>query len=186
MIRPATPADAPAIAQLILLAMGNALASKFANSDDPAVAEALFTRFAGLRGNQYSYENVLLWEENGDVCGMIAAYDGAKLDELRTPFLNYTRQQLRFTGTPEDETLSGEFYIDCLSVFPQYQGKGIAKSLIKALFARAAKLGHQTVGLLVSKGNDKAKKLYTGLGFEVVGEQALLGGRHYHLQYQLP
>jgi ribosomal protein S18 acetylase RimI-like enzyme len=142
----------------------------------------LFTRFTGLSGNQYSYENVLLWDENDTVCGMIAAYDGAKLDELRTPFLTYTRQHLGFTGTPEDETQSGEFYIDCLSVFPQYQGKGIAKSLIKALFTRAAELGHQTVGLLVSKGNDKAKKLYTGLGFEIVGEQTLLGGRHYHLQ----
>jgi ribosomal protein S18 acetylase RimI-like enzyme len=134
--------------------------------------------------NQYSYENVLLWEENGAICGMIAAYDGAKLDELRNPILNSIRgTQLGFTGTPEDETQSGEFYIDCLSVFPQYQGKGIAKSLIKALFETSyAELGHRTVGLLVSKGNDKAKKLYTGLGFEVVGEQALLGGRHYHLQ----
>jgi ribosomal protein S18 acetylase RimI-like enzyme len=185
MIRPATPTDAPAISQLILLAMGNALANKFANSDEPAVAETLFTRFAGLTDNQYSYENVLLWEENGAICGMIAAYDGAKLDELRKPFLLYTSTQLGFTGTPEDETQSGEFYIDCLSVFPQYQGKGIAKSLIKALFERATELGHRTVGLLVSKGNDKAKKLYTGLGFEVVGEQALLGGRHFHLQYQL-
>jgi ribosomal protein S18 acetylase RimI-like enzyme len=182
MIRPATPADAPAIARLILLAMGNALAGKFANSDDPAIADALFTRFAGQTGNQYSYENILLWEEDGAVCGMIAAYDGAKLDELRTPFLNYTRTQLGFNGTPEDETQSGEFYIDCLGVFPQYQGRGIAKNLIKALFTRAADMGHNTVGLLVSKGNAKAKKLYTGLGFEVVGEQALLGGRHYHLQ----
>jgi ribosomal protein S18 acetylase RimI-like enzyme len=185
MTRPATPADAPAISQLILLAMGNALAGKFANSDDPAVAEALFTRFAVLKSNQYSYENVLVWEENGAICGMIAAYDGAKLDELRTPFLTYTRNQLGFSGELEDETQAGEFYIDCLSVFPQYQGKGIAKSLIKALFERAAELGHQTVGLLVSKGNAKAKNLYTGLGFDVVGEQALLGGRHYHLQYQL-
>ena len=117
--------------------------------------------------------------------GKILGYDGARLDELRAPFLDYTRSQLGFEGTPEDETQSGEFYIDCLSVFPQHQSKGIAKSLIKALFVRAAELGHKTVGLLVSKGNDKAKKLYTGLGFEVVGEQALLGGRHFHLQYQL-
>ena len=182
MIRKATPADAPAIAQLIVLAMGNPLAGKFANSDDPEVAKALFTRFAGLEGNQYSYKNVLVWEEAGTVCGMIAAYDGGKLDELRTPFLTYIRTMLGFTGMPEDETQSGEFYIDCLSVLPQYQGKGIGKSLIKALFETAAGLGHKTVGLLVSKGNDKAKKLYEGFGFEVVGEQPLLGGVHFHLQ----
>lgn len=185
MIRHATPFDAPLIAQLILLAMGKPLAGKFANSNDPVVAEALFTRFAGLTGNQYSYENVLLYEEEGAICGMIIAYDGAKLDQLRSPFLEYTRTHLGFTGQPEDETQSGEFYIDCLSVFPQYQGKGIARSLIKALFEHAANLGHHTVGLLVSKGNEKARKLYFGLGFEIVGEQSLLGGVHFHLQREV-
>ncbi|MEO7214905.1 N-acetyltransferase [Mucilaginibacter sp.] len=186
MIRPATPADAPILSQLIILAMGDALAGRFANSNDPDITAELFTRFAGLTANQYSYENALLWEEDSTVCGTILAYDGGQLDALREPFLTYTRQQLGFSGTIENETQNGEFYIDCLGVFPQYQGKGIAKKLIKALFIRAAELGHQTVGLLVSKGNDKAQRLYTGLGFAVVGEQALLGGRHFHLQYQLP
>ncbi|MDB5129111.1 N-acetyltransferase [Mucilaginibacter sp.] len=182
MIRPARLTDAPAISHLIVLAMGN-LAGKFANSTDEAKTLSLFERFVSETGNQYSYENILVWDEQAEVCGMIIAYDGAELDKLRKPFLDYTRSQLGFTGQPEDETQSGEFYIDCLSVSPQHQGKGIAKKLIKALFERAAKFGHQTVGLLVSKGNDKAKKLYTALGFEVKGEKELLGGFHYHLQY---
>jgi ribosomal protein S18 acetylase RimI-like enzyme len=38
---------------------------------------------------------------------------------------------------------------------------------------------------LVNKSNDKAKKLYTALGFEVKGEKELLGGFHYHLQYRV-
>lgn len=185
MIRPALPTDAPTIAQLILLAMGDALAAKFANSPDCAVALALFERFATQTGNQYSYNNILVWDEQAEVCGMIMAYDGAKLDELRKPFLAYTTTHLGFTGTPENETQPGEYYIDCLAVKPGHQGKGIAKSLIKALFTRAAELGHHTVGLLVSKGNHKAKKLYTNLGFELVGEQALLGGYHYHLQLKV-
>lgn len=185
MIRPALTSDAPAIAQLIILAMGNRWAGKFANSDDPAVITALFERFAALTANPYSYQNILVWNEGNNIAGMIIGYDGARLDELRSPFLDYSRAQLGFEGTPEDETQSGEFYIDCLAVFPQYQGKGIAKELIKALFKHAAYLGHSTVGLLVSKSNDKAKKLYTGLGFTVVGEKALLGGRHYHLQYSV-
>jgi ribosomal protein S18 acetylase RimI-like enzyme len=185
MTRPATPADAIVISKLIQLAMGMPLAGKFANSNDPAVIDALFTRFAGLKGNQYSYENILLYEEDNAICGAIVAYDGGKLDELRTPFLTYTRAELGFSGTPEDETQPGEYYIDCLAVFPQYQGKGIAKTLIRALFERAASLGYNNVGLLVSKGNEKAQKLYAGLGFEVVGEKGLLGGRHYHLQKQL-
>jgi ribosomal protein S18 acetylase RimI-like enzyme len=184
MIRPARLTDAVAISQLIVLAMGN-LAGKFANSTDPIKILALFERFVTQTGNQYSYENILVWDDQDEVCGMIIAYDGAELDKLRKPFLEYTRSQLGFNGQPEDETQSGEFYIDCLSVSPQHQGKGIAKKLITALFERAAQFGHPTVGLLVSKGNDKAKKLYTGLGFELRGEKELLGGFHYHLQYQI-
>ena len=186
MIRPATPYDASPIAKLIILAMGDTLAGKFANSDDPTVFTALFERFAGLPANPYSYENILVWVNKDLVCGMIMAYDGGRLKELRLPFLNYTRSKLGFIGTPEDETQAGEFYIDCLAVFPQFQGGGIAKELINAASARAAELNHDVVGLLVSKDNDKAKKLYTKLGFKVVGEKALLGGKHYHLQYRLP
>ncbi|MEB0263164.1 GNAT family N-acetyltransferase [Mucilaginibacter sp. 10I4] len=185
MIRQATPADAPAISRLIVLAMGP-VAAKFANTDDPAKPLELFERFAKLTGNQYSFTNILVWAEQGEACGMIIAYDGAKLDELRKPFLDYTRSQLGFTGTPEDETQPGEYYIDCLAVNPDQQGKGIAKKLITALFDHAAALGHNTVGLLVSKGNDKAKKLYTYLGFEEQGEKQLLGGSHSHLQYKIP
>jgi ribosomal protein S18 acetylase RimI-like enzyme len=136
----------------------------------------------GQNGNQYSHNNILVWDEAGEVSGMIMAYDGAQLNELRKPFLQYTTTQLGFTGQPEDETQPGEYYIDCLAVDPNHQGKGIAKKLLSALFERAAQLNHQTVGLLVSKGNDKAKKLYIDLGFEVKGDKALLGGVHEHLQ----
>lgn len=181
MIRPAQPTDAPAIACLIILAMGK-LAAKFANSDDEQKQRELFERFVAQTGTQYSYNNILVWDEAGEVCGMIMAYDGAMLDELCSPFLQYTTTQLGFTGQPEDETQPGEYYIDCLAVNPGHQGKGIAKKLLSALFDRAAQLNHQTIGLLVSKGNDKAKKLYTDLGFEVKGDKALLGGVHEHLQ----
>jgi ribosomal protein S18 acetylase RimI-like enzyme len=184
MIRPAQPNDAPAIARLIILAMGK-LAAKFANSDDVQKQQALFERFVTQTGNQYSYNNILVWGEHREVCGIIIAYDGAMLDELRKPFLQYTTTLLGFTGQPEDETQPGEYYIDCLAVDAAHQGKGIAKKLLKALFERAAQLNHQTVGLLVSKGNHKAKKLYTDLGFEVKGDKALLGGFHEHLQHQV-
>jgi len=184
MIRNASPADAQIIAQLIVLAMGK-LAAKFANSTEPEKALELFEHFAALTGNQYSYENILVYDNGVEVCGMIMAYDGGQLDLLRKPFLEYTTAQLGFTGQPEDETQSGEYYIDCLAVSPQYQGKGIAKALLTALVAKAKTLNHYTVGLLVSKGNDNAKRLYTGLGFKVKGDKTLLGGVHEHLQYEI-
>lgn len=182
MIRPAKINDAPQVARLIMLAMGP-LAGKFANSSSDTEIHELFTHFVTQPANQYSYNNILVWEEDDALAGMIMAYDGGQLDQLRAPFLKYIRSERGFAGDIEDETAAGEYYIDCLAVSPDYQGKGIAKELIAAMVDHAQELGHNTVGLLVSKDNDGAKKLYTSLGFEQVGEQALLGGYHYHMQY---
>ena len=85
----------------------------------------------------------------------------------------------------EDETQAGEYYIDCLAVFPGYRGKGIAKKLIKALCDKAASANFNTVGLLVVKSNPKAKKLYLELGFTTVDERTFVGDVYDHLQYQI-
>ena len=183
MVRQASAQDAPQIARLIVLAMGR-LAAKFANSDDTNTHVALFERFVRLPGNQYSYQNILVYEEGSNITGMIIGYDGGDLYKLRAAFLEYITRELGFTGQPEDETKSGEYYIDCLAVDPAHQGKGLAKALITAMIGHAVSLGHKKTGLLVSKENARAYKLYTEMGFEYRGELELLGGYHNHLQYQ--
>jgi ribosomal protein S18 acetylase RimI-like enzyme len=182
MIRPALPIDAKRIVPLILLAMDK-LAAKFANSEDVQVQTDLFLHFVKQTGNQYSYQNILVNEDNGEINGMIIAYNGGRLEELRQPFLNYITQNHGFTGTPEAETQAGEYYIDCLAVSPDKQGCGIGRKLIKAMCDVIAVKGHKTVGLLVS--NPDAKRLYESLGFEVQNTVTLLGGKHEHMQLKI-
>lgn len=182
MIRPATPTDAPVLSELIILAMGQ-LANKFAGSDDVAKAIQLFEKFSSQTGNQYSYENTLIYEDESGVCGMILGYNGADLEKLRAPFLHYLKEVNGFNQPIEDETQPGEYYIDCLSVFSAQQGKGIAKALIKALIEHAAEKGHFTTGLIVHQNNPQAKKLYLKLGFKVVDERVFVGDIYEHLQY---
>ena len=43
-----------------------------------------------------------------------------------------------------------------------------------------------SVGLLVSDGNDKARKLYTNIGFVPIAKKVLLGKNLEHLQYNGP
>lgn len=182
MIRQAEPEDAAAIAPLIVLAM-NSLAAKFVGSRDPEASLPLFEKFAALPGNQYSYENVLIYEDKEGVCGMISAYDGAKLEALRNPFLKYVALEYDFIEVPENETQAGEYYIDCVSVLPRTQGQGIGKELIKALLKHAGRAGYKKVGLLVSKGNTRAEKLYASLGFQIVNEREFMGNDYFHMQY---
>jgi len=181
MIRQALPTDAPQIAILIIHAMGD-LALKFAGQSDPLKAIPLFEHFAGLPSNQYSYENMLVYEDESGICGVISGYDGADLNLLRSPFLHFVASSYHFKDIPEDETQAGEFYIDCISVAADKQGRGIGKKLINAMIGQLTNTKHSKAGLLVSKDNPDAERLYTSLGFKIASQRQFMGGIYYHMQ----
>ena len=160
------------------------LANKFTANDNQNEALQLFEHFVSLVGNQYSYENTFVYFIDNKVVGAVNAYDGAEIEELRKPFLRYLNETYHNGSfTMETESEAGEFYIDTLSVNPNYQGKGIGKALLTAAKNWAVDLGHQKIGLLVDLENAGAKRLYQSVGFEVVGEKILLGERYEHLVF---
>lgn len=185
MIRPAKPADSTFVVPLIIQAMGT-LAGKFANSNDPEVIYALFDHFFHQEENQYSYQNTLVFEEDGEVLGAINAYDGGKLLSLRKPFFRELKEKYRIANfNPEPETQAGEFYLDTISVHPKAQGKGIGKALIDAGINWAERSGHGKVGLLVDIENHKALKLYEKMGFMILNEKRFMGGLYHHMVYTI-
>jgi ribosomal protein S18 acetylase RimI-like enzyme len=183
MIRKATPGDAVQVVPLILQAMGE-LAVKFAGSDNPETINNLFQLFFKLPGNQYSFENTLVFAEGETILGSINAYDGAKLAVLHEPFLKYlninSNSDLRDS---EQETNSGEFYIDTVSVKPEAQGKGIGKLLIFEAIKWAKEMNHTKAGLLVELNNPKALKLYQHIGFEIKNEKTFMDGKYHHMVF---
>ncbi len=184
-IRPALPDDYVPVSRLIVQAMGN-LACTFSNSDNPAKAIPLFEYFFQKKSNQYSFENTFVYVHNKKIIGSIIGYDGSSLKIFRTPFLSYISEHYGVKDLKiEDETSAGEFYIDTLSVFPEYQGKGIGSQLISALCSNAKANKHRKMGLLVSEKNQMAKNLYERMGFKVLGKQNLIGGMYEHLQLDL-
>lgn len=182
--RLATPQDKTSVAILMVQAMDD-LAKKFVKSDNLTDAIPAFEHFFVQKNNQYGYENTIVGEDETGIVGSITAYDGAKLDELRQPVLDYLKTHYNFNTAIENETQAGEFYLDTVSVFPHKQGLGIGAKLIQAMIQHAKKLGHERVGLLVDKTNPKAKSLYLRLGFEVVDEKSLLGGAYEHLVFEI-
>ncbi|MDQ0640094.1 ribosomal protein S18 acetylase RimI-like enzyme [Pedobacter sp. W3I1] len=185
MIKPAQPTDVEEVVPLIIQAMGK-LANKLTNTDDKAVINEIFKGFFQPQGNQYSYENTLVYEEDGKVLGSLNAYDGGKLLELRKPFLTYLAEHHQADDIHKDvETESGEFYLDTISVNPLSQGKGIGKQLIKAGIDWAKQLGYHNVGLLVEQNNDRALKLYQNMGFVIQNEKQFMGGLYHHMIFKI-
>lgn len=163
----------------------NDLAMKFTRVEDLSLAVPVFEDFFQLKGNQYSYENTLVFEEDGEIIGSITGYDGNDLHKLRSPFLEYLLENFDFPYVPEDETEPGEFYLDTVSVSQNHQGKGIGKKLIEAMILHAKEKGFNKVGLLVDLGNPSAKKLYERIGFRWSKNKILMNGQYEHLIFKI-
>ncbi|ALC97322.1 N-acetyltransferase [Capnocytophaga ochracea] len=180
MIRPATPTDASAVAPLMFQAMEE-IVYKMIGKEHREDAIALLQNLFEQEGNQYSYQNAWVYEENNTVIGSVIAYDGAHLHTLRAPVLALIRSSYGIDIVLEDETAEGELYIDTLSVLPTAQGRGIGSKLVRHL----CEVSSQPLGLLVDVNNPEAERLYTRLGFEYANHQELAGGRYKHLILKL-
>ena len=181
IIRKATLKDAPAIAPLLVLAMEDIL-YKFINETNYTKAKAFLLHFIAQENNQYSYQNCWLAEEENQIIAAVNLYDGAKLQQLRATIMEYVKTHFNPNFNPEDETQSGEFYIDSLGVAPNQQGKGIGSKLLLFLIDEYVAKNQQTLGLLVDEDNPAAKKLYLKLGFKTVGKKTLVGKNLEQLQ----
>jgi len=183
IVRKALSEDAEAIAGLLMLASGEVMYRFIGEKNYPKARDFLF-RFVKRKSNQYSYQNCFVAEDENELIGAVLVYDGARLQDLRKPVLEYIHQHFDSNLQVEDETHSGESYIDSLGVSPAHQGKGIGSQLLQFVINEKVKTGGGTIGLLVDKTNPGAKRLYLNLGFVPVGEKTLLGISLEHLQLE--
>lgn len=181
IVRRATMEDSYLIATYLLLAMED-IVYKFIGEKDYQKAKGFLAYFAERENNQYSYQNCWVAEDEGKVVAAANIYDGARLVELRMPIVQYLKTQFNRDFIPEDETQSGEYYIDTLGVNPNQQGKGIGLRMLQFMIDEYVNKQHQTLGLLVDEENPAAKKLYLKLGFRPVGTKVLVGKSMEHLQ----
>lgn len=181
MIRQSRKDESAQIAQLMLLAMEEIVYAFLGNRniDDASHFMHLLVQ---QEGNQYSFENTWVAEEDSQVVGSITVYDGTKLQQLRQPVLCLLSENYNRKICPENETEPGEFYIDTIAVHPDHQGKGLGTMLLRFVIDHFVYQKGKTLGLLVDIQNPKAKNLYLQLGFEKVGEKQLMGHPYEHLQ----
>jgi acetyltransferase len=184
-IEQAQPCQAPDIARLIMEAMNHECCLYFAGEEHGLSGfHQLVSDLVCRADSQYSYLNTLVaLNAQRDVVGVCTAYDGARLHQRRTAFVQGCLARFnRDFGNMDDETEAGELYVDSLAVDVRYRGKGIAKALLRATIEKAKQLQLPAVGLLVDKGNPKAERLYTSVGFQYVDDNQWGGHAMRHLQ----
>jgi len=182
-IRKAQPKDYKAIAQCLMLAMEDIFYLFIGNNSNEKAIDFL-EQLVQQKGNQYSYENCWVAISENEIVGAGLVYDGAKLHQLREPVAQEIKKVFGNDFNPEDETQAGEFYIDCVGVYPDQQGKGIGSAIFKFLIEEYVQKRKLTLGLLVEKNNPSAKNLYLKLGFEVINDVMLVGKPLEHMQFR--
>ena len=179
VVRAAEQDDAPIIAKVVAMAIGDETALRnYCGEEYLAVLTAVARRDA----TQYSWRYALVAEVNGVVAGAIVGYDGALLNELRRGTFSVLRECIGHTPTIADETEAGEYYLDSVAVLPEFRGLGVGRTLINAFCEKSFAEGHDYVGLIVDFDNPQAEKLYTSLGFHRVGMRTFFGHQMWHLQ----
>ena len=181
MIRKARQDESLQIAQLMLLAMKDIVHAFLGNCNADDALEFMQI-LVQQEGNQYSFENTWVAEEDNKVVGSITVYDGAKLQQLRQPVLSLLAANYKREVSPENETESGESYIDTIAVNPDHRRNGLGTMLLRFVIDHLVYQKEKTLGLLVDIQNTKAKHLYLQFGFEKVGEKQLMGKPYEHLQ----
>ncbi len=179
--------DSGFIAEGIITAVGTEISDDFANKFLPGAGtvKEFFSKLACSEFSQYSYKNSLIaFDSENNRVGVIVAYDGAVLHQLRQTFVNAYNE---WCGTDakesdfDDETSPDEIYVDTLMVRPEYRGNGIGGRLIEEV-EKKFKVHGKPLGLIVDYDNINAQKLYSKSGFKQKGSRKFCGVEMIHMQ----
>lgn len=127
----------------------------------------------------YSWRRTLIAElrtaDSRVNAGMLTSYDGRYYRDLRlrTMALVEEHMGIKFPGM-DDEAIPGEYYLDSLAVMPQFRGRGIGRALLQRGISEGHRLGLK-VTLAVDPVNNRAKRLYSSLGFTPSGTLFIFG-----------
>ncbi|MGN1400935.1 MAG: GNAT family N-acetyltransferase [Bacillus sp. (in: firmicutes)] len=165
-IREARPTDKERAAILIYDAIHD-IAEALTGETEREKVLAQLAWFVGEKGNRLSYDNMLVKvTENDEAIGLVITYPGDQASELDGRILTYLSENKPSVHLHIDEEADhGDFYIDTVSINPDFRGKGYGTELLQAAIGKAMEQGYTTVSLNVEEYNDNARRLYERLGF---------------------
>ncbi|MDN7245047.1 N-acetyltransferase [Planococcus shenhongbingii] len=178
-IRQATPEDAEAVAPLIINAIGDIAAHMTAESEPEAILHKVE---AMIRGCNTRHSHLFTWvAEMGEaVAGTLVLYPGSKAQALDQYLIDLLEAEGHHR-TIEPEAHLDEWYIDTVSVSPQFQGQKIGTRLLSYADLLVLKAGGGKLSLNVDVEKEGAIRLYERLGFAISEPWTIIGEPFHHM-----
>lgn len=161
-------ADCPGIAALINIASGGVIEYLFHDLVPAQSPVEIIAYNLESDDEPYSYNNVIIAEDNGEVVGMALSFPSEYhqiTEEMEQFFPPDRLNRLRpfYTANVKDS-----LFLDALCVHETYKQKGIGSHLIERTKQKAQENGYAFVSLIVFTDNEQAQSVYLKNGFEIV------------------
>ena len=153
------------LSTLIVNAIGEIANTLTGENEKKKILETL-DFYISMDINRLSYNNICTYKVGSELAGLIIAYDSNRVNELDNPMLQHLASKDIYLDSFDKECFIDEFYIDTISVFEEFQGRGIAKELFAFIEEKAKALDFDKLSLLVDVENLVALSLYKKIGFK--------------------
>lgn len=167
-IRPARPDDTEVAAALLYSAYTHTHVTYPLPEEHRSGWIEHLKHFFRREGNRFSYQNILVAEQNGEVVGLVLSFGGQ--DEAR---LNAAAGSWL-----EREAEDDEWYVDALAVFENRSRQGIGSRLLLAAEEQARRYHYPKIALNVALGNKEALDMYAHRGYVVTRQTSLYQRPH--------
>lgn len=179
--RPATRADIPDLARLHLMA-GHGLFDALYRDTIPGLStNEIYERVLARTETFWSYTSASVAARESRVIGEIQTFPFDEIEKAPPdPLIPKDRLGLYKPFERLSPLGSGSYYINIVSVYPEFLSKGIGSRLMHLARSRATQQGFSTLSLH-SFDDPRAVALYQHLGFAVAGRSPVV--EHELLQF---
>jgi ribosomal protein S18 acetylase RimI-like enzyme len=174
IFRPATKADAAALAVLVDIAGEGMPAYMWSTLAAPGQSVLELGRERARRDEGgFSYQNAVIAEIDGEVAASLVGYrldDPYDLEGSLADTPDIVRPLVRL-----EAKAPGSWYVNVLATFPEFRRRGIGARLLTIAAGKADEGGAPALSVIVGSWNGSAARLYGGSGYEPVArEKAIL------------
>src|SRR5215813_3286134 len=180
--RPATRDDIPDLARLHVMAAHGLFDALYHDTIPGLSTSEIYERVLARPEGFWSYARAIVATHAGRVVGEVHSlpYDEIAENPSDDPLIPKDRLVLYEPFEPLHSLASGTYYINILSVYPEFRSKGIGSQLMTLARSRATQRGFSRLSLH-SFDDPRAVALYQRLGFKVAGRSPLV--QHEMLQF---